>query len=198
MGDAMDDAESELTGKAAVQALLIDRLDAAGLARPKRIAREAWDAGRRHLCERLAYMVPENLRTLAEALIDTAPGSEWPSEMVVMNLARGIQAPPPAQSRALTSWLASVEGPRAVAGGYLVDLYRFIRQRLRPPSQFEMREISDRARDHARRGQIIREKITAGVVTDDERQWLDAWLRDEALALALVDEGNRKREGAAA
>jgi hypothetical protein len=197
MASEAQDVNGLVEGKAAVRLHLIDRLEAAGMTRPRRMGVEAFEAGKKHLTERLAYMSVENLQVLADALIDTAASNEWPSEIVMMQLARGIQTPPPAQSRALTSWLASVEGPKAVAGGYLVDLFRFIRHRLRPPTPFEMREIGERAREHDRRRQIIQEKIRAEMATDDDRNWLMGWMRDEELALALVDEGNKKRAGAA-
>lgn len=197
MEQAAQDETAGQTGKAAVRAVLLDRLEGAGMMRPKRMGVEPFEAGKKFLCERLAYMSRDNLAVLADALIDTATSNEWPSEMVVMSLARGIQAPPPATSRALSSWLASVEGPKAVAGGYLVDLYRFIRGKLRPPTPYEMGEVKVRATESARRVQLINEWIRAGRGSDEDRAWLKAWLDDEQQALALVDAGNARRAAAA-
>jgi hypothetical protein len=197
MDQAAQQAESTPEGKAAVKALLLDRLEGAGFGKPKKMGAEAFEGQKKFLAERLAYMSPDNLLVLAESLISDAASNDWPSEIIIMQRAKVIQSPPPATTRAM-SWLVSVEGPKAVAGGYLVDLYRFIKGKLRPPgSPYEMGQLRERSVENARRCQIIRERIRAGGCGDDDRAWLQTWLADEQAALDLVDEGNRKRVEAA-
>jgi hypothetical protein len=192
--DQAGQGETEgLEGKAAVKALLLERLEEAGFLKPRRLGAEAFEKGKAYMAERLAYMTADNLMVLADALVDTAQGSDWPSEIVVMQLARGIQAPPAATSRALSSWLASVEGPKAVAGGYLVDLYRFIRGKLRPPMPFEMNLVMGRAVENARHRMMVDDRVRRNAASDEDRAWLVSWLGDEREALALVDAGNAKR-----
>lgn len=197
-----DDAEgngAEAHGKAAVRALLIERLELAGFVRPRKVTVDVWEAQKKLLAERLAYMSCENLMTLAEVMITSANGrQDWPSEVLVLQFARSIQPPPPAQSRIVTSWFGSVEGPKAVARGDLVELFRFVRRRQVPPSAYEMRHIAEEARDNARRRQLVAEKQRDGVAPQDDLAWLAAWQADHDTAMALVEAGNRKRAGEAA
>jgi len=189
--------DSAVKGKAAVRLHLIQRLEAAGLVRPGRVSREAFEAGHRHLCERLGYMTVDNLQLLAETLIDAAKGRDWPTEAVIVLAARSIQEPPPAQSRAMT-WLESVEGPKAVMRGDLVEVYRHIRRHNRPPLPWQMREIAEQARENARRLQIAEEWLVSPQgLRDDEAKWRAAYLADRRAAHELVERGNQKRAGGA-
>lgn len=189
------DVDGAVEGKAAVRRLLIERLEAAGLQRPRGMAAAAFAQMQGHLCDRLSYMTAENLMTLAEALIESAQGGRWPGEIVVRDFAKGLQPPPVAQSRLITSWLASVEGPKAVVRGDLVELYRHLMRHLRPPSDWDRRQIAEQVLQNTRRIQIIREKIAVDVATAEERDWLSRYLADRQAAEAVVEQGNRKRAG---
>ncbi len=196
--DGMDGNGGDLTGKAAVRVHLIERLEAAGLVKPARVSKEAFEAGKKHLCDRLAYMGAENLQLLAEMLIDMATGRDWPTETVLVQTARSIQEPPTAQSRAMT-WIESVEGPRAILRGDLVEIYRFIRQHNRPPLPWQMRGIAEQARDNARRLQIAEEWLAGpSGLREDEARWRAAYLADRQAALDLVERGNQRRAGGTA
>lgn len=187
------------TGRAAVRRLLVDRLNAAGLQRPRGMAAAAFDQMQGHLCEGLAYMTGDNLMTLAETVIDNAQGGRWPVEAVVRDFAKRLQRPPPKSNRIITSWLASVEGPKAVERGDLVELYQLLRAKPVPPSDFERRQLQERAQQNRRRVQLVREKKAAGVASAEETGWLDRYLADQEAARAIVEEGSRKRaEGEAA
>lgn len=201
MGDAMTETQGQaaegraVEGKAAVRLYLIDRLEAAGLVRPRGVTADAFEKMKAILCDRLSYMDDDNLQTLAESLIEAAPGPQWPSEALVRQWAARLQRPPVTQSRIITSWLTSKEGPEAVARGDLVELYQHLRRFPHPVSEYEMRQIADQAAQNRRRVQIIREKIRDGVASDEDRAWLAARLRLEAEAMALVEQGNAKRAG---
>lgn len=184
----------DLDGKAAVRLHLVQRLEAAGFTKPSKVTKDAFEAGKKFWTERLAYMNAENLMVLAEAIIDTATSRDWPSETVVMQLARGIQETPVADNRAM-SWLVSRAGPEAVARGDVVTIYRFIRRRHRPPMAGEMREIARQSAEDQRRAQLVREKLDVGKARQDEADWLEGWERDEREAMALVDQGNERRAG---
>lgn len=197
-GDGAGDEGKPETGKAAVRLHLIERLNAAGLQRPRGMTAEAFAQMLGHLCELLSYMTADNLMTLAETLIEGAQGGRWPAEFVVRDFANRLQRRPAAQSRLITSWLASVEGPKAVARGDLVELLRFLRRKNQPPSDWDMRQIADEARTNARHCQIIKEKIAAEVAGREDREWLVVYQRDRDAALAIVDQGNARRAGDAA
>lgn len=192
-GDGAGDEGKPETGKAAVRLHLIERLEAAGFVKPGRVGKEAFEAGKKYLAERLAYMSVGNLQMLAETIIDGASSREWPTETLLMQMARRIEAPPPMQCRAMT-WLESKEGPMAVLRGDLVEIFRFIRAKLRPPYGWEMPKLAEQARENARRLVIISEweRSEAGA-RQEERAWRDAYLADQVAALALVDKGNARR-----
>ncbi|MEI4470938.1 hypothetical protein [Frigidibacter sp. MR17.24] len=183
------------SGKTLVRELLIDRLDEAGLQRPRRVTSEVHEATKKRLAEGLAYMDAENLVTLAELLMGVAKDGLWPAEVVVRHMAHGLQAPPARESRIFNSWLASIEGPKAVADGTLVELYRFLVQRGVPPGPTDRRAIAERAGQNTRRIQLIRERVEP---SPEETAWLAAYRRDEAVAREIVEAGNKKREGSAA
>jgi hypothetical protein len=192
----MSDSEDGKEGKAKVRDLLIQRVAEAGLVRAKGVSADMHDAYLKRLESQLAYMSAENLMTLSELVIENGQGPSrtvWPSEVIVMNFARALQAPPPAQRRIISSWLASVEGPVAEAGGYLVELYRFLAKHGRPPMQMDNREMREAARDNNRRCDLIADRIDRGTVTEDDRDWLARYREDERAARQIVDEGARRR-----
>lgn len=192
---APGDDKGGLQGKGAVRVLLIERLLDAGFVRPRGVTAEVFERQKKHLAERLAYMSAENLMTLAEVLIGKATkGYAWPSELMVMQFASGLQAPPPMQSRIVTSWLASIEGPKAVLRGDLVELYRYVRRHHAPPQgTYAAKKIAEEARDNARRRTIMQERMRDGVASDEDRRWLRDWETDQEAALALVRAGQEKR-----
>lgn len=183
-------------GRAAVKDLLTDRLDAAGLQRPKGVSVDGHAMTRRRLEDHLSYMDPENLMTLAEALLDSVTGAHWPSELVVRQMAHALQAPPAGQKRIVTSWLASVEGPMAEAGGWLVELYRFLLRHGRPPLSMDMRQIREQAAGNARRVEMIRGRIDRDVASGEDREWLERYLADQRAARAVVEQGAQRRQEA--
>lgn len=188
--------ESATCGKAAVRELLIDRLNDAGLRRSRGVTREALEKVQARLAEGLAYMTPENLQTLAEVVMDNCDG-EWPAEVVIRSWARALQAPPEAEKRIVTSWLASVEGPQAEAGGYLVELYGFLRLHGRPPLAYDMSQIRARAGDNARRRMMIRDRIERDAANDEDHRWLTRYEADLRAARAVVAAGAGRREAGA-
>lgn len=181
--------------RARVKALVVERLDQAGMLRKRGVSAAAHEAAMNGLCEHLAYMSDDNLMTLAESLIESAADGVWPAEVVIRQFARALQEPPAAERRLVSSWLASIEGPKAEAGGYLVELYRWLMQHTRPPLPMDMREIRDRATSNARRVEIVRDRIEREAAGPDDRGWLEQYLRDREQARALVDAGRGKKEG---
>jgi hypothetical protein len=150
------------------------------------------------LVDHLAYMSAENLATLAEVLMSAAQGplrNVWPAEVTVRNLAHNLQAPPLRQRRIVTSWLASVEGPRALAGGYLVDLYRWLRDARveRPPLVMDMRVIREEAVQNMRWSGLVRDRIDRLVASPEDLAWIAEWRRDDQIARQIVAEGQRRR-----
>jgi hypothetical protein len=180
-----------------VRRLLWQACDEAGMKRPKGLTVDAWDAVRRRLTQRLDHLDAENLRTLAELVQDNAVrGETYPSEVVIWHLAQGLQKRPIEEARIVTSWLASIEGPPAMAGGYEVELFWFLRRTGRPPMPHDMIVIRNDAADNARAAGFIRERIARGTARPADRAWLEDYMRAKARVAAIVAGGAARREPA--
>lgn len=190
-----DSALTPAEARKRVEDLLLVRLRAAGYRRPRGLAQSDFDHGQAALAERLAYLSPENLQTLAEAIVDAAPLPSFPPERWILDLARSLQPPPLRASRLLSSWLASVEGPKSVMRGDLVPLYRFLRDRKVPPSDWERRQLARQAVELDHDVTIWRDRAARGVISEADRMALARHDADRAEALALVDAGNAARAG---
>lgn len=200
-GEDGDHAAQESAGRAAVRRLLIARLDDAGMQRARGTKVETHQAMVERLVAALSYMTPENLRTLADLVLKLAQGADrchWPPEASVLGYARALQRPPLRDDRIVTSWLASVEGPPARAGGWHVALYRFLRDRRLPPLGHDAQKIRAQGEDDTRRLRLYQERIDKGIATADERAWVVAFLRDRAEVEAIIDRGESVRAARAA
>lgn len=196
--EAGEEAAAGRSGRALVRDLLVDRLAEAGLQRRKGVSAEAQDRMLERLCDHLSYMNPENLRTLAELVIDHADGPGrcvWPAEVLVRGMASALQARPVTQHRIVTSWLASVEGPVAEAGGYLAELYRFLLKHRRPPLAMDARQLREEAAENNRRRGIVLDRIARGAASPEDRAWLARLAEDLREAQAHVDAGRAARAG---
>jgi hypothetical protein len=194
-------SEAKAEDRARVMALLIEPMRLAGVRRAKGLSVADHDAAMAQLCKRLGYLSDKSLESLAESLIDGATGGCWPSETLVMSYAHGLEEPPEVQRKIFSSWLASVEGPQAEAGGYLVELYRFLLRAKRPPFPIDKREIRAEALANARRVELTRDRIAREVASAEDREWLQRYLADQQAARAIVEQGAQKRadkEGQAA
>jgi hypothetical protein len=190
-------AEGDATDRARVRRVLIDRVEGAGLVRARGVSAEAHRASLGKLADKLGYMSPDNLETLAEVVIDNAggrAGNEWPSEKLVRQWAQALQPAPPQHHRIVTSWLASKAGPEAEAGGYLVELYRFLLRRPVPPGPYDLRLIGEQAAENNRRCGMIRDRIARDCATTEDRGWLAAYVRDQGEARRVMDDGRARRE----
>lgn len=193
--ETTDGALTPAEARARVETVLLARLRSAGYRKPKGLAQGDFDLGQAALADRLAYLTRDNLETLAESIVDAAPLPNFPPERWVLDLAKSLQPPPPRASRLLSSWLASVEGPKAVARGDLVQLYRYLRDKKVPPSDWDRKGITEQARRDDHDLILWRDRLARKVITDTDRMALARYEADLAEALALVDAGNAARAG---
>ncbi|MEC9434482.1 MAG: hypothetical protein VYD87_16380, partial [Pseudomonadota bacterium] len=171
--------------------LLIRPLEARGLRRKARVKAEDHARTVERLVERLAYMTPEGLGTLAEVVHRMAVGArrdEWPSEQVVLRFADGIEPAPPASDRLLTSYMASAAGARAWAESPFLAaaLASFLVKRRRPPSDPEWTLLRRRAADRRREVEAAGRREAEGRDSDADRRELAAWAMSEPRVRALV------------
>ncbi|MCF7700539.1 hypothetical protein GLR48_14640 [Loktanella sp. M215] len=185
-----------------MQALFWDRIDEAGMQRPRHggslMTLEDYQAMRRRLCDRLAYLEPDNLLTLAELMICNAAGAGrprhgvWP-EAAILSEAKALQTPPVTDMPIVTSWLASIEGPPAVAGGFEVELFRHLRRTGRPPLPYDMHKIREDGIEANRQIELVQSRIDRDTATAEDRAWLEAYQRDRQAVAQIVKAGQDKR-----
>lgn len=184
------------SGKARVRECFVQRLTDAGLVRPKGMPEAGFAEMMAKLAEFLSYMGRENLITLAELVLDHAEGPKrnvCPSEVVIRGLARGLQERPVTEARIVTSWLASIEGPQAELGGYLVELLRFLRAHGRPPMVMDKRKIREDAEANQRAMNLIRGRIERESASPEDRAFLLAYEDDLRRGREIVSAGRDKR-----
>lgn len=197
-------SDEDETGRALVRECLVRRLAEAGLRRPKGVSAGQHAAMMDRLVMRLAYMSRANLVVLAEAILDHAQGQlrdTCPSEVVIRNWAEGLQARPWRDLPIVRSWLASVKGPEAELGGYLVQLTRFLRARAVPPAPYDLQRIKEQADADQRAAWLIRDRIARGVANAEDMAWISAMEADAQTAGAIVAAGacaRAAKQGAAA
>lgn len=194
------DAETQAQGRERVASLLIGRCNEAGLVRPRSRTVADHEAFQKRLVNRLAYMSQSNLETLAEVVIDNALGARhdiWPTETMINGFANALQKRPPQQCRIVTSWLASVEGPPAVAGGYEVELFWFLCDHPRPPLAYDLRQIKAEAAENARMIERISAAIERGTASSSDRATLEGYLKARRHVRQLVGDGQAARDAKA-
>ena len=196
--------EVNLPGRARVRELFVAKLDGDGLVRPRSATVADHDAFIARLVDRLSYLPGPDLDTLAECTLRRAQGkqmNEWPAFATIWNLAQTIcRTPEPDEAKhIMTTWLRSRGGPVARDGGYLVELWRYLRTFGSPPTTVAL----DRIRAEAAENQRTRAQATArrdrGIATPSDLDWLDRYARAEDYCLRLVagGEGAREQKGAA-
>ncbi len=179
----------EKTGRSAVQELLIDPLTNIGLVRPSGVTKAAHDQQLDRLKDRLAYMSSENLEVLRE-VIEANPagpqGDRWPAVITILKWAADIQAPPEDEPRLVTSWLRSIEGRKALDGGYIVELRAWLRKHRRPTNAYTLSLVREKADENMRRRMRIEEAIAAGTAREEDRAWLDAYRKAYEACLEII------------
>jgi len=176
-------------GKARVRSLLIEPLERRGMDRKRNVRLEAHQAFLASLEGRLAYMTPEKLMALTEVIERYATGKLktcWPTEVSIMNWARLLQIPPVSESRLVRTYLQSGAGRAARDGGYLVELFAYLKKWGAPPNGYSMSKIRTEA--DRNRGQLasIKRAIASGRATSKEIQWQQRYLQTEARCHDIV------------
>ncbi len=160
-----------------------------------RFRREVDEAAQRQfldgLADELGYMAEDRLRALADMLRPKGQGSArnlWPDRATFVAFAELVQPRPLEELPALLSWFGSVEGPRAMAAGELVEVWDYITRRKAPPYSDQARKmVAEAAGEANRRLKIVEERQAAGLgVRADEVEWARRYLAARARCEAIV------------
>jgi hypothetical protein len=193
------DVGQQLGKRARVRALLIDPLEGLGFRRKGGSTVAEHQAAMDSLSDNLAYLSDGGLQALCEMLRTKGEGAArnvWPASATVYALAELIERRPIEELPGCLRWFRSVEGPRAMAAGTLVETWSYFHRMKRPPVHMG-RELAQRAADNRRKLQIIDERSVAGVATAEEAEWARGYRDRLAYCEALV-RGAGAADGAAA
>jgi len=189
--------QEDKPGCALMRVHFAERLANAGLQRPRGMTEEALNQMMRRLVRALSYLSLPSIETLAEQVMDAAAGpkrNQWPSELMIRQMAQALEQRPLEDRPIVASWLGSVEGPRAIAGGYLVEMLRWLRAHSRPIMPYDLRSIHEQASENRRRRQIITERRRAGDDRAEDRAWMLEYAEDERQALGIIERAQAARQ----
>lgn len=183
------------SGRARVKRVLIVPLEAGGMGRKRGVSAADHEKTLEKIADRLSYMTEDGLKGLAMYLIRMAGEKNvWPQLNIVLRAAWSMEAPPPRDNDFLLSLMRSRAGEAALVGGYALQLYAAARKLGPPPSKYEVLRLREKAQWDRDRKRVIEDRIKRGIVTEEERGWLDGYLRMSDEAEALIREGIEKRE----
>lgn len=196
------DAGLDASRRAKVRRCFIDPLTRDGLVAAKGVTVDDHRAFLDKLADRLGYLEEALLVTLAELTLGWAEGparNRWPAFATIWNAATRLRQPPDNERHIMTTWLASIEGPRAREAGHLVELHSWLRKHGCPPSPYAMaKEILPEAAENARTRARVKREIDAGSARPSDVEWLNSYLRYLGYCEALVAGGEAHRAGKAA
>lgn len=182
------------SNRARVRRLLIEPL-------AMRHPRGREDAGREMLdaiADELAYIPDEKLEVLARMLAPQGQGAArnfYPDRATFLGFAHLVAPRPLTDDPKLLGWFASVEGPKMIAEGTLVETWSFFERNRRPPFDDRSRRlVAEQAAEHKRRVLLVDERIERGVEVDPEdRAFMLRYRAREAELTELVARERSKR-----
>ena len=192
MTETGEQAEKDMPGRTRVRTLLVEPLEAQGMRRKASVTVEAHRERMGKLAERLAYMSPSGLQALREVLARLGEGPRrdvWPSDLVILRYAEGIETPPPAGNRLLTSYMRSAAGREAWDRSPFeaAELARYlVRVKRPPPGEDARRGIRNRAAERAKDVASAERRRGQGRASDDDLRLLAEWETGRARVHALV------------
>ena len=185
-------------GKERVRVNLIDPLVSRGMVRKRGQKVEDHQKMLDSLEARLAYMAADRLSALAEVVERYAGGPQknvWPAEVSIMNWARRLQEVPASESRLVRSYLQSGAGDAAKSGGYLVELFVYLKRIGAPPNNYALKGIREEAEDNRRKRGAIERDREEGMASPRDLDWLQGYMDTRRRCLDII---KAKQERAAA
>lgn len=198
--DQTSEQAQVLAKRERVRRYLIEPLERDGMIRDRRTSAADHAAFLDWMQDRLGYLTDDNLGRLRQVCVALAGGQArnvWPSKVTIRNHAYKFQTPPDDANPIMQTWLHSRRGPALRDQGQLVETYEFLRVQMRPPSDYDERQIAELARENARKRARVVEAIALGRASEDDRRWLAWYDHLAALCDDIVDAGIAHRRALA-
>jgi len=188
-----DDHESN---RARVRRLLFAPL---GFRWPRTMPEDDGRARLNALADELAYLTDSDLAVLTGMLRVHGQGSAknfWPDRATFIGYAHLVRPLPLDADPKLRSWFASVEGPRALAEGTLVETWQYFETKRVPPATPQARAmVARKAAENSRRVTYIRDQIKREVrPAPDDAKFL-SWYEAQTKALSALVRDLRQAKG---
>ena len=177
-------------GKERVRVNLIDPLVSRGMVRKRGRSVEDHQRMLDSLEARLAYMAADRLVALAEVVESYAEGKKkniWPAEVSITNWARRLQQPPASESRLVRSYLQSGAGDAALSGGYVVELFLYLKKYGTPPNDYALKGIRQEAEGNLRKRRRIECDPEEGRTRPSDMAWLAGYKATRQLCLNIIE-----------
>lgn len=172
-----------------------------GFRHPRKVAEDEGRVILDQIADDLSHLPAAHLAALAEALRGKGEGSArdfWPSRACILGHADWLYPRPLQLAPALMRWFASVEGPRAIAEGTLVETWQhFERHKAPPVSPLARTRVAAVASDNARRLELITDRRARGVaVAPDDAAWEQHYLERRRICTEAVERARAAKVGA--
>lgn len=170
-----------------------------GFRHPKRVSAAEGDEALNRIADEIGYMSDRGLVVLAQMLRGHGQGSDrnfWPDRASFIGFAELVEPRPMEDLPALLRWFGSVEGPRAIEDGTLVETWEhFVRYKTPPVTRGAKAMIAERAYAANSREALIGERLADGrEVSADDLTWRSDRQRRRARIAAIVERERAARQ----
>ncbi len=140
------------------------------------------------ITDALTYMSDHSLGVMFDMLKSKGQGRDhdfWPSRAAILSFAELVEPRELEELPSLIRWFRSIEGPKALRDGTLVETWAYFRKFKKPPVGAKL-QIQRTADDNSHKLELYRERIQSGKATRDEVIWVDRYEKRLAYCEALV------------
>jgi hypothetical protein len=173
-----------------IRRLFSDRLISLGFRRHGNIKVTVHELTMIKLIDALTNLSDHSLNVLFDMLKTKGQGRErdiWPSRATILGLAELVEPRDIEELPSLIRWFRSVEGPKALQDGTLVETWQYFQTHKRPPITAR-RQIEDKARKHAHMLELYRERVQRGTADDQQKDWVKRYEQRLAYCRNLLPE----------
>ena len=185
--EPVSDAKVE-TQRDRVRRLFSERLNSLGFRRHGNVKIADHDLTMVKMIDALTYMSNHSLNVLFDMLKSKGQGRDrdiWPSRATIVSFAELIEPRAIEELPSLIRWFRSVEGPKALHDGTLVETWQYFQIHKRPPISAR-RQIENKAKKNAHTLELYRERIANGRADPEARDWVDRYEKRLAYCKGLL------------